>query len=212
MNCTKCNSECSVYKFDNIVFYYCIDCWDFIYTDFTPCENHQPTFVKFTNGNGSKHLKKQCFNCGRIESPYYKKDIVEDFESLPEVNDNLADLCDYSKMSVDTRNKVHEIYDRYQAKSKQYKREKLFDEFIKEHDEYLKTDDWKYKRELVLKRDNSICQSCLEKKATQVHHKSYRYWKNEPLFELVSVCCDCHDKITQMNRNMDNYNKINMKL
>ena len=36
--------------------------------------------------------------------------------------------------------------------------------------EYLKSDDWKRKRYVVLKRDNWICQYC-GGKAEQVHHK-----------------------------------------
>lgn len=63
-------------------------------------------------------------------------------------------------------------------------------------DDYLKSDDWKRKRYVVLKRDNWRCVYC-GGQATQVHHK--RYAKNnigkEPIKWLVSVCKPCHDKI-----------------
>ncbi len=58
--------------------------------------------------------------------------------------------------------------------------------------EYLKSDDWKRKRYIVLKRDNWRCVYC-GARATQVHHK--RYAKNigkEPIDWLVSVCDNCH--------------------
>jgi len=60
--------------------------------------------------------------------------------------------------------------------------------------EYLKSDDWKRKRFVVLKRDNWRCVYC-GARATQVHHKRYAK-KNigkEPIEWLVSVCNDCHN-------------------
>lgn len=60
---------------------------------------------------------------------------------------------------------------------------------------YLKSDDWKRKRYVVLKRDNWKCVYC-GKQATEVHHKRYAK-KNigkEPIKWLVSICRPCHDK------------------
>jgi 5-methylcytosine-specific restriction endonuclease McrA len=60
--------------------------------------------------------------------------------------------------------------------------------------EYLKSDAWKRKRYVVLKRDNWRCVYC-GARATQVHHKKYAR-KNigkEPIEWLVSVCKSCHD-------------------
>ena len=61
--------------------------------------------------------------------------------------------------------------------------------------EYLKTDAWKRKRYVVLKRDNWTCQYC-GAKATQVHHERYAKYKigQEPIKWLVSLCKSCHDK------------------
>lgn len=61
---------------------------------------------------------------------------------------------------------------------------------------YLKSDAWKRKRFVVLKRDNWKCVYCGER-ATQVHHKRYAK-KNigkEPIKWLVSICKPCHDRI-----------------
>ena len=61
-------------------------------------------------------------------------------------------------------------------------------------DEYLKSDAWKRKRYVVLKRDNWRCVYC-GAPATQVHHKKYAR-KNigkEPIKWLVSICKPCHD-------------------
>jgi 5-methylcytosine-specific restriction endonuclease McrA len=61
-------------------------------------------------------------------------------------------------------------------------------------DEYLKSDDWKRKRYVVLKRDNWRCVYC-GAPATQVHHKRYARWNigKEPIEWLVSVCKTCHE-------------------
>lgn len=63
-------------------------------------------------------------------------------------------------------------------------------------DVYLKSDDWKRKRYVVLKRDNWRCVYC-GAKATQVHHKKYAKWNigKEPIDWLVSVCDSCHNKL-----------------
>jgi len=62
-------------------------------------------------------------------------------------------------------------------------------------DEYLKSDDWKRKRALVLKRDGYRCVYC-GIRAEQVHHKRYarRQIGREPIDWLVSVCERCHRK------------------
>jgi 5-methylcytosine-specific restriction endonuclease McrA len=62
--------------------------------------------------------------------------------------------------------------------------------------DYLKSDDWKRKRYVVLKRDNWRCVYC-GGRATQVHHTKYAKYNigREPIEWLVSVCKDCHESI-----------------
>mgnify|MGYP002530115466 CR=1 FL=1 len=62
--------------------------------------------------------------------------------------------------------------------------------------EYLKSDAWKRKRYVVLKRDNWVCQYCGDK-ATEVHHKKYARINigREPIKWLISICRNCHQKI-----------------
>lgn len=203
MECVNCKLECKTYIVDNLVISYCDNCWDFITQNFIKCENHKLEYVKFKNSCGSLHLKKQCFQCGQLEGRYYAKKEVLNFNNLPD-----ADLILAEKFENIDYEKVNNIYKRYEEKRKKIKKEKSLNEFLEQHTEYLKTIEWKKKRNLVLNRDNYICQSCLECEATQVHHKSYRYWKNEPLFELISVCDKCHDSITEMNRDVVNFSRI----
>ena len=62
-------------------------------------------------------------------------------------------------------------------------------------EDYLKSDNWKRKRALVLKRDGHKCVLC-HSRATQVHHKRYAPQNigREPIEWLVAVCDACHRK------------------
>lgn len=61
---------------------------------------------------------------------------------------------------------------------------------------YLKSDAWRRKRYVVLKRDNWRCVYC-GGRATQVHHTKYAKYNigREPIEWLVSICKDCHNSI-----------------
>ncbi|ARV16876.1 hypothetical protein BTO07_09540 [Polaribacter sp. SA4-12] len=63
------------------------------------------------------------------------------------------------------------------------------------YNEYLLSEKWKTKRNEVLKRDNSLCRVCKEKKAEDVHHLTYENLFNEKLEDLISVCRKCHLEI-----------------
>jgi 5-methylcytosine-specific restriction endonuclease McrA len=62
--------------------------------------------------------------------------------------------------------------------------------------EYLKSDAWKRKRYVVLRRDHWRCVHC-GAHATQVHHKKYAKYNigKEPIKWLESVCKSCHDSL-----------------
>lgn len=70
----------------------------------------------------------------------------------------------------------------------------------KEHQQYLKTPQWKDMRLKVLKRDDYTCQGCLENPATEVHHITYDNWKNEFMFELMSLCRECHSRFHKKDK------------
>lgn len=82
----------------------------------------------------------------------------------------------------------------YQAKKEQEQRE-----WWDWYSSYLRSPEWREKRQKVLARDR-ICQACLERVATQAHHLTYQHAGNEPLFDLVGVCHECHETITAMDR------------
>jgi len=47
------------------------------------------------------------------------------------------------------------------------------------------------------------CKNCESSfnKANEVHHLTYDYFENEPLYTLISLCKECHDLITKIDRN-----------
>lgn len=65
---------------------------------------------------------------------------------------------------------------------------------------YLQSPEWAARRRSVLERASWTCEACRNARATEVHHITYRHIFNEPLFELVAVCFECHEKITAMDQ------------
>lgn len=65
----------------------------------------------------------------------------------------------------------------------------------KEHAKYTRSKEWKAKRQLVLNRDNNLCQQCGsdgDGRSLHVHHLTYKNFKNEPLEDLITLCDHCH--------------------
>lgn len=60
--------------------------------------------------------------------------------------------------------------------------------------EYIGSDEWKRKREEILKRDNYQCMACGGKCNLQVHHLTYKNIGNENEWELITLCKSCHQQ------------------
>lgn len=73
------------------------------------------------------------------------------------------------------------------------------------YDAFMRSPEWAKKRASVMKRANSTCESCLARKAEQVHHLVYPTttsgfvtitdFINQPAWQLRAVCFACHQKI-----------------
>jgi len=61
-----------------------------------------------------------------------------------------------------------------------------------EYQEYLRSAAWKAKRQLVIDRENNLCQGCKESSIDEVHHATYCNAGNELLFQLIGLCWKCH--------------------
>lgn len=185
IKCPVCGGQMNTHENSRMLFVFCNNESCFGYFD-ANCANHNPVFVKKIKSNGFWMVKKQCLNCGD-SSGQFKNSICEDINSLPEYNEYLWD--EYHAILWDQRKKYMDA----QAKRRR-------DHFFYEHNIYLNSEEWKAKRQMVLQRDNYMCQACLDSRATQVHHLTYKHWQKEPLFELISVCEKCHNSITEDDR------------
>lgn len=145
------------------------------------CIECKMNYVQKAKSNGDVMLRKQCSVCGYTDSKNYKfLDVggIDKVKQLAFFNDDL----------------LNEFYEKQrESKLREYEQKREY--ALNEYSEYLKSDKWKAKRLRVLKRDNYQCKACESNTATQVHHLSYEFIYNEPLFDLVSVCKTCHDKI-----------------
>ena len=166
--------------------------------DETNCPtSHEFEYRYHYSDGGILQLFNQCTSCGKRadKGGSLKHSIIDNFKEkvrTGEINKFDDDL-------YKNKSSIYENYGKY-CKLKYYKkqqereqeREQNSIEWFKQHNEYLQTDQWKAIRLKVLKRDNDLCQGCLEAPATEVHHLTYAHWKNELMFELLSVCYDCH--------------------
>ena len=61
-----------------------------------------------------------------------------------------------------------------------------------EYQEYLRSEQWRAKRQMIIKREKNICQGCHNNPIEEVHHATYSNIGDELLFQLVGLCSDCH--------------------
>lgn len=135
--------------------------------------------------SGALIAGQQCLDCGSWRA--VPKSTVPDLGSRPWYDPKIAD-CYWSERSDSARAAW--------ADEREDKRRAWFEE----HSRYLLSPEWRKKADRVLRRAGHVCEACLERRATQVHHLTYEHWKNEPLFDLRAVCAPCHEAITEMDR------------
>lgn len=152
------------------------------------CVNPDKIFVNFPRADSKPTKREYCRNCGTT-SQVIKMQPANEYISLPLLT---------KEVQLDTqkaRQDKNRDFWQYLENERKAGVEKRNEEFWTNYDKYLKTEEWKRRRELVFKRDNNTCQACLVRPATQVHHLTYKRIFNEPLFDLVSICTACHKEI-----------------
>lgn len=131
-----------------------------------------PTY--YLQSNNTRHYRMQCQLCGETGRAIKKTEAPGDVKEF--------DVA----LKVRQKAGVAET----EAFRKQANRE-----WFRVYGLYLQSPEWKAKRNLVLARDGHRCKACEQQQATQVHHLTYENVCQEILFELISVCEDCHSII-----------------
>ena len=126
--------------------------------------------------NGGLQYRRQCLECGQsVGNAVPHKDVAV---PPPEWDDTL-----------------HAQWSQKQEVMRLAKRSDEHATWLQAHSEYLLSDTWRAKRRAVLKRDDHFCQGCLQAPATEVHHLTYANYGDEFLFELISLCQPCHERV-----------------
>jgi len=159
--------------------------------------SHEFEYRYHYSEGGILQLFNQCTSCGKRadKGGSLKHSTIDNFKEKVirgEINKFDDDLYKNKSSVYENYNKYLGL--KYYKKQQEREEEREHDktEWFKQHNEYLQTDQWKAIRLKVLKRDNFLCQGCLEAPATEVHHLDYAHWRNELMFELLSVCSNCH--------------------
>ena len=83
-----------------------------------------------------------------------------------------------------------------------------------EYIEYIHSKEWRIICKRIHKRDR-VCQGCGTRDHLDVHHKTYKNFKNESDEELILVCRKCHNTIHashKLNRYGKNLSKTTGKV
>jgi hypothetical protein len=155
------------------------------------CKNQKIIYVAVENSIGNYIVREACVKCKKIFGRSFKK--TENFNQLPKItykrHQELKEI-EYIKLNEKYKERI-EIINKERIEIKK--------EFQNKHSEYIKTNQWKKLAIKILNRDKFICQGCLENKATEVHHKTYKNLTQEFCFELISLCHNCHSRYHNKN-------------
>lgn len=128
-------------------------------------------------------IRKQCLICGELRGGAVKRANVP-ADVPPEDKDLRA------RYQQARREEWESIEQKHIRKQKAHEAD-----WWENYDRYLASPQWALVREKVLKRANRICEGCLERPASEVHHLTYAHVENELIFELVALCKPCHARL-----------------
>ena len=176
----KCGKGAEVQTFNLSRIKYCMYCGYYEIHDIE-CD-HEYKQILFKLSNGNKQLREYCPKCHQrspqpLKQNKFKKYPIKNEDSYKSFMDILNEK---DKMMMQPLIDQLQNIRQYNFKAGYY--------------EYIKSDQWYELREQILKRDNYICQIC-GGKAEEVHHLTYKNFKNEYQFELVSLCKRCHKEV-----------------
>lgn len=154
------------------------------------CQHDLQLIVKKRNVNDTVHYGLQCQHCGKWTPKKKAALSMVEIEGAIEYDEEISKR--YWRQQMDSLAEQREQEERQRKQ-----------EFFAKYSVYLRSEKWRNKRARVLERDNHLCQACLKRPATQVHHKTYEHVFDEPLFDLVSICDVCHEAIHNKEKKVE---------
>jgi hypothetical protein len=152
------------------------------------CKHESQELRRWTFSNGVDHFKNECRVCGQS-------------------GESIARACLAAEEMAAAPPHDAGLRGRFGQKAADHRRADLEAERVadraawhEEHDPYLKTPEWKHRRDLVLKRAHHLCEGCGEQMAVIGHHRTYDHYGDEFLFEILALCPDCHDRFHRRGR------------
>ena len=137
---------------------------------------HEQTALRYRNGDKAL-IGHQCVKCLSLVGKWVKHSEIEDLSKVGFWVDPTPQPIDYEELE-----------------RKEKERRDADSMWRRIYDDYLKSPEWKRRRKKIFDRANGICEGCLSRPATQVHHLSYKHVTKEFAFELVALCENCHDR------------------
>lgn len=147
------------------------------------CDHQNQELRRRIVSNGASHYVMQCLTCGTQVRAVKK--------GAPEVR-RLATLPPEYDPDLPRR-----YWDEHFANARE-RWQQADETWLESYNEYMQSEEWDARRAARLRIDQGRCQAQMrgcDGQATHVHHLSYRYFRNEPLFDLISVCRACHEQL-----------------
>lgn len=88
---------------------------------------------------------------------------------------------------------------------------KLIGGLYEKYEDYLTSEEWNQKKEIIKQIKGEYCNNCRSKKNLTVHHRTYIRVCNEKLADLIIVCKKCHDEIHANPKHPDNPSVVDKK-
>jgi 5-methylcytosine-specific restriction endonuclease McrA len=152
--------------------------------DFWACDHAKTEIRGKKDSLGRPFFRKQCLRCGRPASSNLPNNKIPDDVPLWDDTAEPAFHAEVSKKREEWR--AQHLPVAWRARKEWYR-----------HD-YLTSPEWRARREKVMRRANGLCEGCLERRATEVHHVTYEHVGAEMLWELRAICRECHESISDI--------------
>jgi 5-methylcytosine-specific restriction endonuclease McrA len=164
--------------------------WQLVNQEFA-CDHPEVRLTKFTKSNATVEFRRQCQACGAavgcikktMITPEQMRAGIPDFDKTIIERRNLARSQRFAELHAEREeDRLQDEEERFRERREQYQA-------------YLRSPAWARRRQLVMEREEGLCQGCRRSRAVEVHHRNYDHIGDELLFDLVALCSACHRKV-----------------